>query len=314
MMPLMDVQQLHLTVPTGHIIQKRKIILDGVSFSVQRGSSTAYLGTNGAGKTSTFRILCGLVRPDSGSVHFDGQAVLNGLPPERFGFMPEHPYFYKNLTPQELLQGLGRLSGMKQVLLHQRIALWAEKLDFGSLLHQRLGTCSKGQVQRVGLAQALMHQPDFVLLDEPLSGLDPIGRALVRDAIQDEMKRGATLLFSSHILSDAEAMCDQVVVLQQGQVAYSGGIHELLSQHETWLLKVNSSQPIPAIEGADIAQARDGLWHIRGRALSVRDRVMRMMLAMESVSIVSLEFEQRTLEAAFMDLLRSKGGVHESHT
>jgi len=316
-MPLIDVQALHLTVPTGHIIQKTKTILEDVSFSVEQGTSTAYLGTNGAGKTSTFRILCGLVRPDSGQVLFDGEIMMQGLPPQRFGFMPEHPYFYKNLTPYELLTGLGRLSGISKQALPHMIETWAEKLDFAQTLKQRLSTCSKGQVQRVGLAQALIHQPDFILLDEPLSGLDPIGRACVRTVIQDEIKRGATLLFSSHILSDAEAICDQVVVLQQGSIRYQGDIHSLLSHDATWLVQAQG-QPIwqtwTQKDDVEATQTTDGSWHIRGSNQTVRDSLLQAILAAPDTTLLSVQHEQRTLESAFLNLLNSQGDDDASHT
>ncbi len=306
-MPLIDVRSLHLSIATGHIIQKQKVILDDVSFSVEQGSCTAYLGTNGAGKTSTFRILCGLVAPNQGEVYFDGQRMTQGLPPQRFGFMPEHPYFYKNLTPHELLMGLGRLSGLAAHALPSLIAQWAERLEFSRVLHQRLSTCSKGQVQRVGLTQALMHQPDFVLLDEPLSGLDPIGRACVRQVIQDETQRGATLLFSSHILSDAEAMCDGVIVLQQGRVRYSGEIHQLLAHQDGWLLQARGRACwSDDDEGIHITQSLDGTWQLRGDDAQQRDTWLQRILAADDITLVSATAEQRSLEDAFLDLLNSK--------
>jgi len=313
-MPLIDIQSLSFTIPTGHIIQKRKTILHDVSFSVKQGTSTAYLGTNGAGKTSTFRILCGLVKPNSGQVMFDGEVMRQGLPPKRFGFMPEHPYFYKNLTPYELLTGLGKLSGLSAQGLKKTIEMWAEKLDFTQVLAQRLSTCSKGQVQRVGLAQALIHQPDFILLDEPLSGLDPIGRACVRSVIQDEMKRGATLLFSSHILSDAEAMCDQVVVLQAGTIRYSGDIHSLLSHDATWLIQAQGESIWTQYPDVKASQSLDGTWQIRGASLQIRDALLRHILSSESTALMSVQAEQRTLESAFLHLLQSKEKNDASHS
>ncbi len=313
-MPLIDVQSLHFTVPTGHIIQKTKNVLHDVSFSVKQGTSTAYLGTNGAGKTSTFRILCGLVRPNSGQVIFDGEVMRQGLPPKRFGFMPEHPYFYKNLTPRELLTSLWKLSGLPSQGLKQKIEMWAENLDFTQVLSQRLSTCSKGQAQRVGLAQALIHQPDFILLDEPLSGLDPIGRACVRSVIQDEIKRGATLLFSSHILSDAEAMCDQVVVLQEGSIRYAGDIHSLLSDDTTWLIQAQGKAIWEDYADLEATPLLDGTWKIRGHLSKTRDILLQNILDTEETTLISVQKEQRTLESAFLHLLQTQGENHASHS
>jgi len=318
MNPLIDVQHINLTVPTGHVFQKRKTILHNISFQVQQGTSTAYLGTNGAGKTSTFRILCGLVKANSGSVIFDGKHMLHGLPPSRFGFMPEQPYFYKNLTPQELLTGLGKLSGIHNNDLQKNIYLWAEKLHFTKVLNQRLSTCSKGQVQRVGLAQALMHQPDFILLDEPLSGLDPIGRACVRDVIHDEIKRGATLLFSSHILDDAEAICDQVIILEAGKTVFSGDIQSLVSSDNKWLIKVSwSNQPSNMEKYGEIKKFIDGSYHLRTLSISARDAAIQHILNAKDATLISVTAEKKTLEHAFVDLLQSEknngGETHASH-
>jgi len=315
MNPLIDVQHINLTIPTGHILQKRKTILHDISFQVQQGSSTAYLGTNGAGKTSTFRILCGLMKADSGSITFDGKHMPHGLPPNRFGFMPEQPYFYKNLTPQELLTGLGKLSGMSGNQLQKSIQLWAEKLHFTKVLNQRLSTCSKGQVQRVGLAQALIHQPDFILLDEPLSGLDPLGRACVRDVIHDEIKRGATLLFSSHILDDAEAICDQVIILKAGETVFSGDIQSLISSDDKWLIKASwSSKPSNIMKYGEIKQFIDGSYHILTSSIAMRDAAIQYILNDKDAALISVSTEKKTLEHAFVDLLQSEESTdEESH-
>lgn len=318
MSPLIDVQHINLTIPTGHVFQKRKTILHDISFQVRQGTSTAYLGTNGAGKTSTFRILCGLMKADSGAIIFDGEHMPHGLPPTRFGFMPEQPYFYKNLTPQELLTGLGRLSGIYNNQLKKDIHLWAEKLHFSKVLNQRLSTCSKGQVQRVGLAQALIHQPDFILLDEPLSGLDPIGRACVRNVIHDEIKRGATLLFSSHILDDAEAICDQVIILEAGKTVFSGDIQSLTSADDRWLIQVSWNHPPSNImEYGEIKQFIDGSYHILTSSLAMRDKAIQSILNDKDATLISVTAEKKTLEHAFVDLLQSNtthdGGSHASH-
>jgi len=307
MKPLIDVQNLNLSMATGHIFQGKKTILHDISFQIQPGCSTAYLGPNGAGKTSTFRVLCGLMKANSGKVFFDGKEMSNGLPPKRFGFMPEQPYFYKNLSPLELLTGLGKLSGIHAAILKKNINLWAERLNFTHVLTQRLSTCSKGQVQRVGLAQALIHQPDFILLDEPLSGLDPIGRTCVRNIIQDEIKRGATILFSSHILADAEAICDQVVILKEGHNIFSGDIKHLLSSEHKWLIKAEWATPRSTIKDIHILKHMDGTCHIRGTSIASRDTLIQEILADSQATLLTVEAEQRTLEQAFVDLLQIKG-------
>jgi len=306
MNPLIDIQNLTLSIATGHVFQGKKNILQNISFQIQSGCSTAYLGPNGAGKTSTFRVLCGLMKANSGKVFFDGKEMVNGLPPKRFGFMPEQPYFYKNLSPLELLTGLGKLSGIHGSTLKKSIDVWADRLNFTHVLKQHLSTCSKGQVQRVGLAQALIHQPDFILLDEPLSGLDPIGRTCVRNVIQGEIKRGATVLFSSHILTDAEAICDQVVILKEGRNVFSGDIKQLLSSENKWLIKAEWSVAPNTIEGVDIQRHMDGIYHIRGTSIESRNTLIQKILADPQAILLAVEPEQRTLEQAFVDFLQIK--------
>lgn len=302
MSAILEVDGVSLSVPTGHIIQGRKRVLDGIGFRVERGTATAYLGPNGAGKTSTFRILCGLCRADAGSVRFDGEPVRGGLPARRFGFMPEQPYFYRNLTPFELLTGLARLSGMAKHRLAARIADWAGRLGFESVLHQPLRACSKGQVQRVGLAQALLHEPEFVLLDEPLSGLDPLGRELVRQVLHEVHAQGATLLFSSHILNDAEAMCDAVVVLDRGQVVHQGDIAALLGSSKRWAVVTEGDvQGLPAASRIDLGHGRTRLL-VDG--VAARDQLIDALRARSDVSLLAVEQDRQTLEQAFVQLLQ----------
>ncbi len=307
MNPILEVSDLSLSIPDGHIIQKQKQILNSVSFEVSEGKATAYLGPNGAGKTSTFRILCGLSKASSGSVHFKGKRIVDGLPSNQFGFMPEQPYFYKNLTPKELLHGLGKLSGIDEKQLNRSIDEWAEKLYFTKVINQRLSSCSKGQVQRVGLAQALIHEPSFILLDEPLSGLDPLGRECVREVIRSEVKKGATVLFSSHILSDAQAMCEHVIVLQQGTIAYSGAMKSLLTTDTSWLIRANwTTDALPHFEKTEAYRDVDGTLCLKAPSEEIRDHIINHILKSPDASLISVELEQRTLEQAFVEILKGK--------
>ncbi len=301
---LLEVRDVCLSVPTGHVIQGRKQVLDQVSFSVERGSATAYLGANGAGKTSTFRILCGLCRCDSGQVFFDKSEVHGGLPSKRFGFMPEQPYFYRNLTPFELLRGLGRLSGMAQQHLTGKIGEWAERLAFAAVLHQPLHTCSKGQVQRVGLAQALLHEPEFILLDEPLSGLDPMGREQVKQVLRDIHAQGATLLFSSHILSDAEAICDAVLVLDSGRIVHQGELGDLIGG-SGWVVMIEGDVTFLAdLQPENMGQGR---FRFLLESENQRDALITRIIGMKHCRLLAVEQQRRTLEDAFVALLNGEG-------
>jgi len=304
MSTLLHIENLSLSVSTGHVIQGRKTVLNNVSFNILKGKATAYLGPNGAGKTSTFRVLCGLSRREKGNILFDGQTVHRSLPSHRMGFMPEQPYFYKNLSPYELLFGLGRLSSMSGKDLPNCIGKWASKLAFEHILHQPMSTCSKGQVQRVGLAQALMHRPDFILLDEPLSGLDPLGRELVRNVLREAVNKGATLLFSSHILADAEAICDQVIVLNHGSVAFEGAMSDLTTSEKRWIVTFEGK--LPTNTGIQYEELRDNHYRILVSDIQDRNHAIQTILANPEVKLLSVEPEKQTLEDAFMKLLNSE--------
>ncbi|MDX8408691.1 MAG: ABC transporter ATP-binding protein [Mariprofundales bacterium] len=303
---LLDVQHLCLTVPTGHILQRKKNILDQVSFSVPRSSATAYLGKNGAGKTSTFRLLCGMVRADSGEICFDNQRCDNGIPPNRIGFMPEQPYFYRNLTPREMLTGFGRISGLAPATIRQAIRQWSEKLHVQRVLDQPLSACSKGQIQRFGLVQALMHSPDFILLDEPMSGLDPMGRECVQQVMHEEVQRGASILFSSHILADAENLCDHVIILEDGKTTFSGTITDLTTKDDQWQIRCRHGEAAWA-NAPNISAKRttDQQWLVTCLDQTQRDILLQRLLAIPEATILSVNTRKKTLEQAFIDLVNT---------
>ncbi len=300
--PLLELERISLTVPTGHVFQQRKPVLQDISFDISQGGAIAYLGPNGAGKTSTFRILCGLCRPDSGSVRFDGCEIRGGLPGDAVGFMPEQPYFYRHLTARELLAALGSLSGLRADECHRRIRELAEKLDFERVLDQRLGQCSKGQIQRVGLAQAMLHRPRLLLLDEPMSGLDPLGRDLVKDALREAVHDGTTVLFSSHILADAEAICDRVIILDRGRVRYQGAIGDLVQTADAWDIVYEG----PALEDAGFVrheQISADAWRVIVESGQSRDMVLRTLLSDPERRLLGVQRHRHDLESAFVRLI-----------
>ena len=200
----------------------------GVSFTVREGESFGCLGRNGAGKTTLLKILTGLLRPDSGKAHLLGFPCGHAGARSELGYLPENPYFHEHLTPEEGLSLLGRLSGLSHAAILGRRDELLERVGLGAARQRRIRTFSKGMRQRFGLAAALLHQPRLLLLDEPLSGLDPAGRQLVKDIVLEERKAGRTVVLCSHVLADVEEMCDRVLVLHEGKVVRDGAISELL--------------------------------------------------------------------------------------
>ena len=209
---------------------KRVEAVRGVSFHVGCGEIFGFLGPNGAGKTTTIKMLTGLIAPTGGSATIFGEAVPAPTVMRRVGFLPENPYVYPYLTPREFVSLCGRLSGLSGAALGRRVEIVLARTGMAGAIDRAVRTLSKGMLQRVGLAAALVHEPELLILDEPMSGLDPVGRKEVRDLILEERAAGHTVFFSSHILSDVEMLCDRVCILRLGEVVLAGAIRDLLGQ------------------------------------------------------------------------------------
>jgi len=202
--------------------------LDSLTLSVGANEVFGFLGRNGAGKTTTIKILCSLLRQSSGTAEVMGHPARSREARARIGYLPENPYFYEYLTPRETLEFYGRLHGLTG---SQRAAEWtklAEMLDLHDIAHQRVRSFSKGMRQRLGFAVALVGDPQLLILDEPMSGLDPLGRRMVRELILRLREEGKTVFFSSHVLGDVEQICDRVGILVQGKLVDQGAIASLL--------------------------------------------------------------------------------------
>jgi len=198
-------------------LQGRKVqALDDLSLSVEKGEVFGFLGPNGAGKSTTIKTLMNLIFPDTGKATINGMDV--GQPQARscVGYLPENPYFYDYLTAEELLRFGGQAAGMSAASIRERSELLLGKVDLLSASRRQLRTYSKGMVQRAGLALALVHNPEVVILDEPMSGLDPVGRKMVGDLIVELKEQGKTVFFSSHILNDVERFCDRFGIIVGG--------------------------------------------------------------------------------------------------
>ena len=209
--------------------RKRPIrALDGLSLRVEAGEIFGFLGPNGAGKTTTLKLLMNLIRPTAGSARILGQPVDAVSMRRNIGYLPENPYFYDHLTPEELLTYIGTLFGIRQPVLRKKILELLESVGLAEARKLQLRKFSKGMVQRVGIAQALINDPEVVFLDEPMSGLDPLGRREVRLVISSLRTRGATVFFSSHILPDVEALCDRVAIMNRGKLLELGALLDIL--------------------------------------------------------------------------------------
>jgi len=196
--------------------------VEKLSFEVKKGEITGFLGANGAGKTTTIKMLLGFIRPDAGKVLINGKDPVLPLTRKSIGFMPEMAYYYPYLKVYELLDLYGGLCGMTKKTIGARAKMLVAKVGLSGTENRQLKTFSKGMLQRIGIAQAFLHDPDVYILDEPFTGLDPLARIQFRDLLQEEKRSGKTILFSSHELSEAELICDNVIILKEGKVAWRG--------------------------------------------------------------------------------------------
>jgi len=229
--------------------RKRVCVLSQLDLTVHEGEIFGYLGPNGAGKTTTLKLLVGLLHPTSGKVRILGRPPGDVRAKEQIGFLPEQPNFYEHLTGRELLSFYGQLLGLDRSIRRERVEGLARQLRIESALDLQLRKYSKGMVQRLGLAQALLNDPRLVLLDEPMSGLDPVGRREVRDLLLRLKSEGRTVFFSSHIIPDVEMVCDRVGVLVGGRLVAQGPIDEILGVRIA-SIEVTASQVPPEVMGA----------------------------------------------------------------
>jgi ABC-2 type transport system ATP-binding protein len=203
---------------------RRRKVLHSISLTISSGEVFGFIGPNGAGKSTLINTIMGFIQPESGKV------LIQGLPPstpesrQNIGYLPEGPRFYENLSATELLLFGGRTSGMSKKQVGQVMDPLLEKLEILHAKDRPIGTYSKGMKQRIGLALAMIHDPTTLILDEPMSGLDPIGRNLLKNIILDLKARGKTIFFSTHILNDVETLCDRIGMIHQGRMLYCGEI------------------------------------------------------------------------------------------
>jgi ABC-2 type transport system ATP-binding protein len=226
------------------------LALESLTLSVGQGEVFGFLGPNGAGKTTTLKLLMQLIYPTSGSAQILGQPVGSADVKRRIGYLPENPYFYDHLTAEELLEYFGSLFGYDAAERRKRATRLLDEVGIGAERRLQLRKFSKGMLQRVGIAQALLNEPDLVFFDEPMSGLDPLGRREIRQLILRLRDRGCTVFFSSHVLADAEALCSRVAVVAKGRLVAEGPLTQILAfKVHGWEL-VMSHVPMPAIECA----------------------------------------------------------------
>lgn len=227
---------------------KKVAALTSLTLTVSPHEVFGCIGPNGAGKSTTIKLLLDLIRPDSGSISINGLATSSEASRARVGFLPESPYIYDFLTATEYLAYAGRLSGMSATAIRQRSDELLSKLKLDQAANRRISGYSKGMQQRTAIAAALIHDPELVVLDEPMSGLDPLGRKLIFDLIAELKQQGKTVFISSHVLTDIERLCDKVGIIVQGKLCYEGALTDLTITLDELFLQVVHAAGVDEVE------------------------------------------------------------------
>lgn len=279
--------------------------LKNVSFEIPTGSMVGFLGANGSGKTTSLKIIMDFIRPDQGSVEFSSELGTRRVDIlKRIGFLPERPYFYPNLTGLEFLNFMGRLSEVEPQHLKRQLERWVPRFKIEHALNRPLKTYSKGMLQRAGFLATILHDPDFIILDEPLSGLDPIGRKELKDVIVDVYKEGKTVFFSSHIVPDIEEICDRVIFLKEGRLVYDGAVEPLMKPQggpQEIIIKFKNPENLPIETSlSDLEKFPDNLF-VASVKMSEKKKLIQELME-KNIELVGLDVVKPSLEEIFYNI------------
>lgn len=285
------------------------VAVEGLTLRVARGEVFGFLGPNGAGKTTAVKMLLGLVRPTSGSGLLLGKPIDRPASRRSVGFLPEHFRFHEWLRADEFLDIHGQLYGMSASDRRERIPYLLERMELADSSHKRLSTYSKGMLQRIGLAMALLPRPKVVFLDEPTSGLDPFGRLLVRDVIREAREEGTTVFLNSHLLGEVEVTCDRVAFIRHGVVVRAGTIEELTIGRVRVYLRLEPLSPELLVE---LGQWGDGVQQVNAREVSLHlpdeDQLPALAewLIARGIRLYSMTPRPPSLEELFVQIMKEE--------
>lgn len=297
--PAITVENLTKTYRTGFWLNQQINSLKSCSLNVQKGETFGLLGANGAGKTTLLKLLLGIVQPTSGDATLLGYNLGDRSSRQKIGYLPENAYYYDYLTGWELLDFIGSMFGMESRLKNNRIA---ELLDLVGLTQstarkKQIRTYSKGMVQRVGLAQALINDPELVFLDEPMSGLDPIGRYQIREIILTLKQQGKTVFFNSHILSDVELICDRIGILHRGELIAIGTLNELLGTGQSFQVSGHGGNFEQLQKWVEHLEFQNQAWH--GTLMGDPQAFLQFLDEIRA-TLVKMDLSRQTLEEFFI--------------
>lgn len=274
--------------------------LNQVSFTIPENKVVGFLGANGAGKTTAIKIVMGFIKPTGGEVKFSKELgttrseILSNI-----GYFPERPYFYPYLTGQDFITYMGKLSNVPAPKIKERSKQWAERLGIEFALNRKVRKYSKGMLQRLGFLTALIHDPKVIILDEPLSGLDPVGRKEMKDAIQEVYGMGKTIFFSSHIVPDLEEVCDSVVFIEKGKLVYQGAIEALVHENikPEFIIRTESIEGLSGYDTDKVIETKKSSYFNRYQVKAdYKDQFLKILLekdvAIEGLTQIKPKLEE----------------------
>ncbi|MBD2181207.1 ABC transporter ATP-binding protein [Planktothrix sp. FACHB-1355] len=309
--PVVQTYELSKTYLTGFWLNQKIESLKNCTLTVYKGETFGLLGQNGAGKTTLLKTLLGIVRPTSGRATILGEPLGDRTVKQRIGYLPENAYYYDNLTGWEFLQMTAGLFEIPESVQKERIPLLLDMVGLAqsAAKKKQLRQYSKGMMQRIGMAQALINDPELVFLDEPMSGLDPMGRYQIREIILSLKEQGKTIFFNSHVLSDVEMICDRIAILAQGELICIGSLDELLGTADLYYVKGKGGNSEVLKKWIPDLDFEENSWkgHLQGE---LQDFVASIN-AMQA-QIISLNLARPSLEDFFMQQLRQRGFVASS--
>jgi len=298
-----DLQKIYRT---GFWLNQKVTTLQSLSLQVFQGETFGLLGPNGAGKTTLLKILLGIIRPTTGRGLLLGKPLGDRATKQHLGYLPESPYFYDYLTGWEVLQYAAGLFQIPAEVQRRRIPELLELVGMAqsAARKKQLRQYSKGMVQRIGMAQALINDPEVVFLDEPMSGLDPLGRYQIREIIRSLKAQGKTIFFNSHVLSDVEKICDRVAILARGELLCLGSIQDLLGTADLYQVKIQGGNPEVLRQWIPDLEFQDNLWqgHLKG---DPQDLISTLNLM--GATLIGMNLARPSLEEFFVQTLRQRG-------
>jgi len=303
---VVETYELRKVYRTGFWMNQKMVSLQGCTLQIFQGETFGLLGPNGAGKTTLLKSLLGITRPTSGKGLLLGQALGDRTVKQRVGYLPENAYFYDYLTGWEFLQYVGGLFQIPASVQKKRIPELLELvgLDQSAARKKQLRQYSKGMLQRIGMAQALINDPDVVFLDEPMSGLDPLGRYQIREIILSLKAQGKTIFFNSHVLSDVEKICDRVAILARGELLCIGSLQDLLGNADLYQVKIKGGKPDVLRQWIPDLEFQENHWqgHLKGNP---QDFIASLDLM--GAQLIGMNLSRPSLEDFFIQQLRQRG-------